>query len=264
VSAKGEYTDAGCTNKVGKGHGGTYEWRGALSIAEPELTAVGGEALVFESVRGNKLVYTTEESESLVTAQLASPQLRIPTPWEIILRAIARWLKKMILARGGPKQIISGSFSFAEGEDVGSGARCEPTTSTELRGVLGYISGGGSPDPSVGLMYEAPGSSVFAEFPCPAAGRPSAVIGRKPHAKHRDGVISRITPIDEMTTTFSETFSESAPGIQDPTHFEGGRLELLEATGEGLGGAFEQTALTAEAIDTSKEPLEIRAYCNGC
>ena len=164
------------------------------------------------------------------------------------------------LIGAGIKELANLSLSFRGCST--SFPECGELRTARLRGALGFISGGGSPSPSVGLDLKPqhPDSGPFATFAFPSAG---GIVGRARHGKRGDSVISRITPIDEMTTMFTQTYSESAPGVQDPTKFEDGKEDVLEMSLSGSGG-FEQTALTLTTSDTTREPVEIRAYCEGC
>jgi hypothetical protein len=263
ASDKGEYSDAGCTDKVGKGKG-SYDWKSALSVAQPELTSQSSEAVI-EGVNGNRLVYASEAEPMVARTRSAAEAAKSSFLVGIVVtfRFDPRITFILILSGGGPKEVKQVVFSFPAGIESGTGASCEEIKTTELHGALGYISGSGSPDPSVGLNLKTKGP-IFAEFACPAAGRPSVVIGRNKRTKLGGSVISRITPVDEMTTEFTQVYSESAPGIQNPTKFETGNTAVLEASFAGPNGPFEQAALTSTTSDTSREPIEIRAYCNGC
>ena len=58
-----------------------------------------------------------------------------------------------------------------------------------------------------------------------------------------DGILSPITPVNKMTSTFEQVYTSNTPGTQTPTthnvpdHFEGGPFEGLESTIFGIGEA---------------------------
>jgi hypothetical protein len=236
-AAKGVYRDAGCTEHVGKGESGKYQWRGASSIIKPGITAQGSGA-VLEDVSGNTVRCGTITGSS----RDASMGLTIET---------------------SNLQQARGSLSFRSCVDTKSGASCGEIKTTELRGTLGYIFGAGTPDPSVGLGMKPVSGSVFAVASCPGAEHPNITIGRKSGARRGGSVISHIEPVDEMTTSFTENYEQSG-GVQNPTAFEDGSEYELESSFEGTKGPFVQAALELKYANISEEPIELRAYCNGC
>jgi hypothetical protein len=147
--------------------------------------------------------------------------------------------------------------------DVSSGVLCGEIKAKELGAKLGYISGGGSAHPVVGLDMKPVTGRVFAEVACPASGPKNVVLGKKKGSSGGGSLISHIEPIDEMTTSFTETYAQTG-GVQNPTSFESGNEDVLEASFTGPNGPFERVGLQLTYTNTTEEPLEIRAYCSGC
>ena len=128
-----------------------------------------------------------------------------------------------------------------------------------LKGKLGYIEGKGTPTPKVGVLLEptTPGGA-FAKFQT-FEGVLELVVGvgnatsgsyyetaKSPGVPNgHDGIISPITPVNQMTHEFKQNYRaeesevpcpENCPAEDDvlrqyqnvPNHFEGGQLDALE------------------------------------
>jgi hypothetical protein len=147
--------------------------------------------------------------------------------------------------------------------DVSSGVFCGEIRTKELGAKLGYISGGGSAHPVVGLDMKPVTGRVFAEVACPASGPKNVVLGKKKGSGGGGSLISHIEPVDEMTTSFTETYAQTG-GVQNPTSLESGDEDVLEGSFTGPKGPFERVGLQLTYTNTTEEPLEIRAYCSGC
>jgi hypothetical protein len=243
AKANGGYSDAGCTERVtttkGRKTHGAFEW-----THSPEtINAVGGIA-VFEATDGRQIVCSS------TSAPFFAPQTSntTVTQAQITFRG-CRELASLASCQNG-----------AEGE----------IKTRQLKGVLGFISGGGSPHPVVGLSLElssasvnhAPqGNRVIVEFACPAIGLEHIVIGQSTTGKGGDSVIAPIEPIDVMTTGLTRTYSESAPGLQSVTKFESRSEDVLEIGFDGAKGPFERAALILTTTCLPEyEPIEIRAF----
>jgi hypothetical protein len=132
----------------------------------------------------------------------------------------------------------------------------EEIKTNELKGKLGYIS---KANKEVGVLLEpaAGKHSAFAEFACPGFGL-STVVGvgnKKEGAVHTtsgcdqacpgtlpeeekhggyDGVISPITPVNEMTSTFTQEYKVEWTGSDEqcienlPNHLENKHIDVLE------------------------------------
>jgi hypothetical protein len=238
--ARGQYTDAGCTERVGE-HRGGFEWLGRGKIASREITATAPE-VVIEGVDGHKIVCAGTGGGGGGGVRAGEMGLTVEPPGLNETRGFL---------------VLNGCV------DVSSGASCGEIKTKELGAKLGYISGGGSPHPVVGLDMKPVKGRVFAEFACPASGPKNVVLGKKKGSSRGGSLISHIEPIDEMTTSFAETYAQTG-GVQNPTSFESGEEDTLEASFTGPNGPFEQVGMQLTYTNTNEEPLEIRAYCSGC
>ncbi len=166
-----------------------------------------------------------------------------------------------------------GNFHYIKGE----------ITTFGLKGKLVYISGAGTPSPSVGLQLEPEEKKGwFAFFGCgPGGAHPlpaiKSVVGRKPHGENGgDKVVSPITPLNTMGTETTQKYEikkvenpethelENEKGVQEPSEING-KPAYLESqlfieggsgTGEWGKSAQEETAVTKL---NSGEELEIKA-----
>lgn len=242
ADATGQYTDAGCTEHVAKGESGKFEWLGRGQIVNRAITAVGPEVVIEGAA--HKIACTgTGGGGGGGGAEPAATMGLLVEPSGL--------------------QQTKGSLSFQGCTYVTAGASCGELKTPELVAVLGFISGGGSPHPVVGVDTRPVKGGVFAEVACPASGPKNVVLGRKKPGKAGNSVISHIEPIDQMATGFTETY-EQAGGVQNPTSFESGKEDVLEASFDGRKGPFEPVGLKLTYTNTTEEELEIRAYCNGC
>jgi len=233
----GKYKDAGCTEPATSRGEGLYVWRHTANTEE--IVNEAGES-VFEGVSGKRKI----ECSHLVN-KLWIPETNFSSVTAVHL-------------------VFSGCEEIEEGMATGScqnGETAGEITSNELRGSLGYISGGGTPDPVVGLsLMPSPGRKAIAEFVCFSLGHEQHVVLGK-SGGDGDSVIARITEVDQMVSSWQLTYSESAPGIQDPTKFEGLSEDILEASFAGRTGPFERFGLTYVApYSSGVVKREVRAY----
>jgi len=130
-----------------------------------------------------------------------------------------------------------------------SGIKCSSVGQAEgtivtatLKSVLGYIN---KAKKEVGVDLEGISSPVFAEFNC---GPVSVVIS--------GSVIAKVTPVNKMTTTYSELFAASK-GKQKIEKFEKRPKDTL-ACSIG-GGPATQCGFVSKDVVTTEEKVETRA-----
>jgi hypothetical protein len=259
----GNYEDHGCTKKMEVAKTGAWEWQPApKSIPNPEFTSHGGAA-VLETTEGSftQVKCSVEEAHGILSGSKEVSQVSVR-------------FKGCHLSFNEPEPYTCGNGllppqgSEKEGEIV----------TRRLKGKLGYISGKGEENPSVGLALEPEEKKgLFAQFMC--AERFLVIrVGVFPGGKGNDSVISPIAPVDSMSVSNTQTYKyaeketepgsgkfEVEPGIQNPTHFEGGKEDYLETEtsySEGLFGPIVQSAQSLTTVNqlNSGEELEIRAF----
>jgi hypothetical protein len=248
----GNYENPGCTKKTEVAKTGGWEWKAApASIPNPGFTSHGGAA-VLETTLGSftSVLCPSEEAHGSLSGSKGVSEVSV-------------------LFKG-----CHLSFGANEGEfytcgngllpPVGEAKEGEIVT-RHLKGKLGYISGKGEENPSVGLTLEPEEKkSLFAQFMC--AERFLVIrVGGFPGGKGNDSIISPIGPVDSMSVANTQTYTQTAPGIQNPTHFEGGKEDYLETETSYSEGNFGPIAQSAQSLTTvnqlnSGEEIEIRAF----
>ena len=244
----GKYSDAGCTVKAHKKKGvytGGYEWTTLAGEFQLRPMALAG-TLVFETTAGKKIECTGLAGESHAELRGASGAL---TPlWELEgCQSEGQGCKSEMAFSEGE---INNTYAWY-GEPAEEGGPTPGWT-----GQLGFIAKGG-PSPVVGMAYTVKNDERLFE-PVVCHGAIGTVwIGGAP--KGGDSFISAIAPVDQMSTEYTETYSSSAPGVQNPTKFAGGKRAMIEAF---LENHWEPVAINGTfhyLTEESGQPIEIKA-----
>ncbi len=154
-----------------------------------------------------------------------------------------------------------------------------------LKGELGYINKAGK---QVGVLLEpAKTRGTFAQFECPGFSILTVVgVGSKKEGaeftssgcfgvpcpgatpeeeKHGgyDGIISPITPVNEMTSKYTQVYTEESeyPFRNLPSKFERKHTDVLEdyIEVEGDSSSWSSAGEVITNVNTSEEPSEIKA-----
>lgn len=200
--SRAPYSNASCTELAARKSGGSYAW---VRSGSGEVAHTEAGLSVIESVTGRKIVCEGGGAAWGVP--------RIPSPK------------------------VFGGMSFSGCVEQPGGVSCGEIGSEPLKGGLEFLSGAGSPEPSVGLY-------LFPEYHHRHKHFANFVCGEHT-VKVKGSVVSTIEPVDTMTTAFRQTYSASSGG-----------LEIAFALKE----PFEPAGLTQEAVTTTEQPVEIRAY----
>jgi hypothetical protein len=133
-------------------------------------------------------------------------------------------------------------------------------------GKLGFVEGKGGPNPTVGIALtsfdkfvpevEPKQREELLQVICEGSLGTISIGGDK---QGGNAVISLISPVDTMTTHYTQTFSASEPGVQQWTSFEGKHPSVLD---EFALHNWEQSAWTMELEETAESgapPIEIKA-----
>jgi hypothetical protein len=125
------------------------------------------------------------------------------------------------------------------------GASAGEVVTNTLEGTLGYISGGGTMKPTVGMRLAPVSGTQFASLEC--SGTTVTLAG---------SAIGTITAeINKMTLTSHLKFKQTK-GIQSPEAFEGAATSVLTAKS---GAEAEQAGLSVIEMNTNEELLEVKA-----
>lgn len=270
VKTKGKYADANCTEKLAPATG-EYEFLKGTSglVGGTEFTNTATSAKVsLETSFGISVNCTGQTARGELSGTKEVSQVSVTfTGCEASLCSFP--CENTFAEDEGEE----GNFHYRKGEIVTFG----------LKGRLVYISGAGTPDPSVGLQLEPEEKKGwFAFFGCgPGKAHPlpaiKSIVGRKTYGSNGgDKIVSPITPLNAMTTETTQKYEikkvenpethelENEPGIQEPSEINGkpAHLEsqLFIEGGSGTGNwgnaAQEETAVTRL---NSGEELEIKA-----
>jgi hypothetical protein len=247
----GKYTNSSCTT-LAEGKTGEFEFK-SLKKLESEgfsgaFTSHGGVAEL-ETNLGIKTVCQAEEATGILSGSKE-------------VHGVVVIFKGCESNFGG--LVCENSIRPPLGEEPAGQIRTR-----ELKGVLGYISGAGTESPSVGISLEPENAkNLFAEFIC---GQVLIVrvgqagfdgTGMVSNGAGNDSIISPITPVNSMSVTNTQTYTQEK-GVQNPTHFEGGKEDFLETEiSDGFGEIpFGQSGQALTTINTlnNGQKLEIKA-----
>ncbi len=244
----GRYSDAGCTTSVPR-KTGSYEWASYAPGYDEELTIGAPGTVALETAAGKKITCGTLAGDTLLPGGDSG-------------KANPLWKLSGCESDGRP--------CTSEPEPVGeelpeSNEEGEINNRPSGRGLpgwsarLGLVSDTEPSGPAVGLEYTLPkGAPAFGHIGC-ESGLTVAQIGS---AKGKVSWTATVGPVNMMTHQLTETYRESAPGIQDPSGFQGkapGHLEVLIA-GYAERLHWEPIAVVGTFRDEAGEGgIEIRA-----
>jgi hypothetical protein len=246
----GRYRDAACTvkapTKIGL-HSGAYEWHplAGEAVLKP-MTAT--TPVRFETRSGKTIecvgVGTEGKLEPLGATGAGTPY------WEFEgCSSEGQECHAGLSVFAGE---ISNSYAF-HGEPAEAGLPVPGWT-----GKLGFVSGKGEEDPAIGLSYKVKNYERLFE-PIACSGNIGTVwIGGA--RKGGDAFISTIAPTDQMSSEYTQTYSEISSGVQSPSKFEFQKSsEFLEAF---LEHRWEPVAIVATfhySVEHGESSLEIKA-----
>jgi hypothetical protein len=251
---KGKYNNASCTGAVVTG--GEYEWiKGTRHLHNVGFTSTGGEAEL----------RTTDGIATDCTSETASGKLSGTKNVIAVVVTFQGCHANLagLICTGGEfleEQTHEGFIEEKPGE----------IQTRILKGKLGYIEGKGTATPVVGLeLTPEMKRGLFAQFIC--GGTLVVRVGAK-HGKGNggDSIISPIGPVNQMGTTATQVYTQGQEceeevchgnGIQIPSHFEGGKQDVLETEISDNFGEIEwaKSAQTLTTVNTLEEEIEIRA-----
>jgi hypothetical protein len=298
-TATGNYTGPNCTKaeKAKPKGSGSYEWRKGSELAPVPFTGhnVGSGGVLYTEFPECRQesppyeVFASRLTRKACEEKGAERVLNGSGP------AIECTAESNTGEASGKNEVKNVHVTFTGCLLLGSvpceNGAAEEIKTNELKGKLGYIS---KPNKEVGVLLEpAKKHGAFAEFVCPGFGISVAVgVGNKKEGaahtssgctgacpgttpeeeKHGgyDGVISPITPVNEMTSTYTQEYKVVNGGAGEPcpentpSKFEGKHIELLEdfqyLTSEPTTSLM--AACSGEEItnvNTPSEPGEIKA-----
>lgn len=245
ATTRGKYSDAACTVKA-EGKTGGYEWHRAKENVSGGPLSDGG-TFVFETAAGKKIECTGGMSRKSRVVLLGSGA---STP---------SWKINGCESEG---EVCETPFAPVEGQinnnyEYGETAEEEGAPNPGWTAKLGFVEGAGGPSPVVGMSYKPKNKErLLVPIVCRAEVGTIWIGGNK---KGGNAFISEISPVDEMTSTFTETLSESAPGYQSPTNFEGHNSEMLQAFVENHWEPVALVATLSFQVEEGHSQEELKA-----
>lgn len=208
----GGYSDAGCVVRAGKHHGvrdGAYEWfpmrSGARVVLGP--MTLGGPAR-FQTAAGKTVECSSSQSTGALRPEGPSA-LRTPL-WE--LRGCQSEGQECHSQMAAGLGEITNSYEVEE----------EPAEAGDPEpgwvGHLGYVTRS-KVAPTVGVIYTTDDHErMIPPVVCTAR---IGTIWFGGYPKRPTSFIAVVGPLDTMTQQFTETYTESAPGVQSPERLAG-------------------------------------------
>jgi hypothetical protein len=266
----GKYADSNCQTKAAKG-AGKYEWRKATQITKKKFS--GGS----ESTSRPLLVSAVEEC--VRTRGKTDPGCEGEEVKEGIHTEIECESETNTGEISGKDEVKNVDARFFGCKLIGTAPCSNTATSGEinvnvLKGKLGYINKNATPK-EVGVLLEpATKKGLFAQFEC--GNLVEVLVGAAPGTTDEtghyatkgggDGIISSITPVNTMTSDFTQVFtSEHLVDENIPSKFEGsGPLKVLEDEVYSISEPEYASDWSAAAeiltnVNSGEEPAEIKA-----
>ncbi len=250
-SAKGKYANAQCTGE--KVMNGGFEWlKGTTHIEKTGFTSVGGRAELITTA-GIGTICSSETTRGSLSGSKEVSGV------EVTFQGCHANLLGLVCTGGEVEEFEEGYLKEKPGE----------IKTRELKGKLGYIEGKGTAKPVVGISLTPEAKKgLFAQFIC--GGVLVVRVGANPKKGGGDSIISPIGPINQMSTTAVQTYTQGqvceeevchGNGVQVPTSFEGGKPDVLETelSDNFASEPWAQSAQTLTTTNTLEEEVEIKA-----
>lgn len=239
----GKYSDSGCT-KEAVHKSGAYEWASYKPDSVQRLKIRGEGTVAFEAAAGTKIACSAFSGTTLFP-------YKTPTAWT------PHWLFDGCESKG----------QLCANEDNLSGEISNMPSFYEVEGEkrnwafkLGFVSDAEPANPVVGLQYTVQNKQelLFGPISCEAEEGETVKTMYIGTAKGKASWIATIGPVNTMTHELTETYSESAPGVQSPAGFEGKKAGHLENWVPGEQH-WEPVAIVATFQDEAEGDIEIKA-----
>lgn len=274
AKASGKYANANCTTKAKKGDG-AYEWRKGTEIAKKGFTGAGGRGLLYTSTTPCKSACVNEKGE--VTQEGKEFKEK-----ETFFPASVECASETATGEASGKNDVKNvhvTFKgcvFFETFPCSNTANSGEIDTSVLKGELGIIEKAKN---EVGVMLTPETKKgTFAKFSCTVGlSTEVGVVAKRggppayPPKGGNDEIISPITPIDEMSSSFTQEYK--AANLRDglycyhcyniPENFEKKPQATLEAyiynTETPQNKSFwEPAAEEITNVNTPEEAVEIR------
>ncbi|HEX4438090.1 MAG TPA: hypothetical protein VH061_14990 [Solirubrobacteraceae bacterium] len=244
---RGRYSDNACIVRAHRAHGefsGGYEWHPAEEQTNAQPEGLEGQ-LTFETASGARVECASnnpfDQSELIGTKTTLTPL------WTL-------------LECSSEGQECHSAVSVNDGEITNSEVWDEVPfeegqPAPGWSGKLGFVSRGVSP--VVGIAYLV--KNHERAYPPISCGGAIGTIWIGGDPKGANTFTTTIGPVDEMTTAFTEAFSESAPGVVSPAKVSGSRKASFMAFREDKWEPVAMIGSWHEPVEEGELSLEIKA-----
>lgn len=260
--AGGKYTNSNCTTK---GKGGNWEWRKGTAVVNKGFTAEAGTGILTSTF------IICEPNAKRTPGSCASKGEEETKFGPITVECKAEHGHGVASGKDGVESVsvkFTGCVALGSIPCSNTPTEGEIETNT-LKGTLGYIS---ASKKEVGVdLTPAAKHGEFAKFAC-AIGLTTVVgVGNSKEGTAYagskgggDGIISPITPIDQMTNEFTQVYTINAEEENIPNKFEGKSLQVLEAylynsDEPQLSSKWSKSGETITNVNHPEEEVEIKA-----
>jgi hypothetical protein len=275
AKAGGKYLDSNCTKKGTLKNPGSFEFKKGTEVGNVKFTGEGGAGILTVDGRickGNAGGGGIEVSEGSERTKKCEEGGVI----EPGTNSVECTSENATGEQFGTKEVKNVNVTF-HGCSAAGVLPCQ-NTATEgeikthtLKGALGYIS---KSKKEVGVsLTPVKAKAHFADFECAKAILSSVGVGNpitegcayKETTKcGGDGIISPITPVNEMTSTFTQVYTANAAFENIPSKFEGKPRESLEAflaiaERPANSTLWSKSTEVITNVNTPAEPGEIKA-----
>ena len=241
----GQYTDSACIERAHARHGelqGAYEWQPLKSINLQVLGLQG--TMAFETASKARVECTAmEASQDLLTG----PRTAQTPLW--VFEGCSSEGNTCHTAVSVEEGEITNELAFLE-EEVEEGV-----PPPGWQGELGFVSRGLVP--VVGMQYTIKNRErAYPPVSC-SGGVETIWFGGDP--KSTDAFITTLSPVNQMTNAFTESLSESAPGVAQPSKLLGHHRATFYAY---RANKWEPMAMVGTFLDPVEEggrQIEIKA-----
>jgi hypothetical protein len=236
VQAKheGKYTDKNCTvkaKKVSEKFTGEFEWRKSTEVKSKGFNGEGGTGILTTTF------IICEPNPKRVPGTCAS---KGETEEKLGPISVECGTEVAFGEASGTKEVRNVAVTFNGCKLFGTSTCSNTPTEGEIRvnalkGTLGYIS---KSKKEVGVLLEPViKKGEFAKFTCASVNLSTTVgVGNATEgcayplpACGGDGIISPITPVNQMTAALTQVYAINGSEENIPTKFEGKPIKLLEA-----------------------------------
>jgi hypothetical protein len=266
----GKYANSNCTEKA-KAGAGEFEFRKGTAIAHKGFTGAGGTGVL------NTLLETCKRENQKINEICGGEETDETIPSYVECES-----ENAKGEASGTKDVSNVQVTFHGCKLLGT-ASCNNTGKegeikvNTLKGTLGYIN---KSQHEVGVdLTPAKKKAPFAEFAC-SNGELNVAVGEGPNKWENslgkvteqpyyskgggDAIISPITPVNQMTSSFTQVYTTNTESENIPSKFEGKPIQLLEdyafgSSSEHVRSAWSRAGETITNVNTTEEPVMIKA-----